>query len=59
MAQKIKVGMDLNGKITGILFTLGLGSCVGIALYDEQVKVAGLSHIMLPSSKMIKNNQKS
>ena len=36
---------------------MGLGSCVGIALYDAQVKVAGLSHIMLPSSKQIKNNQ--
>lgn len=59
MAERIKVGMaDLNVvKSPGILFTLGLGSCVGIALYDEHVKVAGLSHIMLPSSKMIKNNQ--
>ncbi|NLN41711.1 MAG: chemotaxis protein CheD [Clostridiales bacterium] len=59
MIERIKVGMaDLNVvKSPGILVTLGLGSCVGIALYDEHVKVAGLSHIMLPSSKMIKNNQ--
>lgn len=54
----VKVGMaDLNTiKAPGILTTLGLGSCVGIALYDEANKIAGLVHIMLPSSKDIKNN---
>ncbi len=29
--------------------TLGLGSCIGITLYDPQVKIGGLVHIMLPS----------
>ena len=29
--------------------TLGLGSCIGITLYDSQAKVGGLVHIMLPS----------
>ncbi|MCL1844015.1 MAG: chemotaxis protein CheD [Defluviitaleaceae bacterium] len=55
----IVVGMaDLNvTKSPGILTTLGLGSCVGIALYDAQAKVAGLAHIMLPDSKAIHNNQ--
>lgn len=56
--EVIKVGMaDLNIiKAPGILTTLGLGSCVGIALYDKQSKIAGLAHIMLPSSEEIKNN---
>lgn len=55
----IKVGMaDLNVvKDSGILTTLGLGSCVGIGLYDKYSKIAGLAHIMLPSSKEIKNNE--
>ena len=41
----IKVGMaDLNIiKAPGILTTLGLGSCVGIALYDKHNKIAELS----------------
>ncbi|NLK20785.1 MAG: chemotaxis protein CheD [Epulopiscium sp.] len=54
----IKVGMaDLNTTIhPGILTTLGLGSCVGIALYDPVAKVGGLAHIMLPDSTQIKNN---
>ncbi len=55
----IKVGMaDLNViEAPGILTTLGLGSCVGIVLYDKNNKIAGLAHIMLPSSKEIKNNE--
>jgi chemotaxis protein CheD len=54
----IKVGMaDLNVvKLPDSLTTLGLGSCVGIGLYDKTNKIAGLAHIMLPSSKEIKNN---
>jgi len=54
----IVVGMaDLNvAKVPGALTTMGLGSCVGIALYDPTVKVAGLAHIMLPDSKAIHNN---
>lgn len=54
----VKVGMaDYKTiKSTGILTTLGLGSCVGIALYDRINRIAGLAHIMLPSSIEIKNN---
>lgn len=52
------VGMaDFNtARDEGVLVTLGLGSCVGIALYDPIVKIAGLAHAMLPDSKEIKNN---
>jgi len=56
--QIIKVGMaDLNvATFPDTLTTLGLGSCVGIALYDSKRKYAGLAHIMLPYSAQIKNN---
>lgn len=33
------------------IITLGLGSCVGLTLYDPNLKVGGLLHIMLPDSK--------
>lgn len=58
-SRVIKVGMaDLNiAKEPDILTTLGLGSCVGIALYDPIVKLGGLAHIMLPDSTQIKNNE--
>ncbi len=54
----IKVGMaDLNiAKCPDKLMTLGLGSCIGITLYDPAVKVGGMAHIMLPDSTQIKNN---
>lgn len=32
------------------LMALGLGSCVGVCAYDEQAKVAGLAHVVLPDS---------
>lgn len=58
MAELIKVGMaDLNTAFCpGVLTTLGLGSCVGICLYDTYSKISGLVHIMLPDSSQIKNN---
>lgn len=40
------------------IITLGLGSCVGITLYDPVVRVGGLLHIMLPSSKQFSNINK-
>ena len=36
--------------------TLGLGSCVGIAIRDPSTKIGGLAHIMLPDSTSIRNN---
>lgn len=32
-----------------VLQTVGLGSCVAIALYDASTKVGGLAHILLPT----------
>ncbi|SEI41980.1 chemotaxis protein CheD [Lachnospiraceae bacterium A10] len=58
MGQMIKVGMaDLKiCKAPDNLTTLGLGSCIGIAMYDPSTKISGLAHIMLPDSTQIKNN---
>ncbi|MFQ9933457.1 MAG: chemotaxis protein CheD [Lachnospiraceae bacterium] len=58
MGEVIKVGMaDLKVcQYPDSLTTLGLGSCVGVALYDSRTKVTGLAHIMLPDSTAIKNN---
>ncbi|WP_146552106.1 chemotaxis protein CheD [Rummeliibacillus sp. SL167] len=50
----IKVGiaqMDI-AKSPNSIRTSGLGSCVGVILYDESKKVAGLVHVMLPDSKL-------
>lgn len=59
MGTTVKVGMaDLNlCKSPDMITTLGLGSCIGIALYDPVKKIGGLVHIMLPDSTQMKNNQ--
>jgi chemotaxis protein CheD len=58
MKTVIKVGMaDLKvAKSPDILTTLGLGSCIGLTLYDPVAKVGGLVHYMLPDSTKLKNN---
>lgn len=57
MSRTVTVGIsDLNVvKAPDILVTYALGSCVGICLYDSVTKIAGLSHIMLPSSELNKD----
>ena len=57
MSNTVTVGIsDMNVvKAPDVLVTFALGSCVGICLYDPAVKIAGLSHIMLPSSAQMSN----
>lgn len=54
----VKVGMaDLNIALDGqVLKTTGLGSCVGLTLFDEKSKVAGMAHVMLPSSDIARES---
>lgn len=59
MGDNIVIGMaDLKAvKAPTSLTTIGLGSCVGICLYDNKVKVIGMAHAMLPDSTKIINNE--
>lgn len=52
MARVVQVGMaDYKVAISpNTLMTAGLGSCVGVCLWDPVTKIGGLAHIMLPSS---------
>ena len=61
MSEVIKVGMaDLKTCVSpdGVT-TLGLGSCVGIAIRDPATKIGGLAHIMSPDSKAMRNSQQN
>ncbi|MFD0587561.1 chemotaxis protein CheD [Paenibacillus sp. GCM10027627] len=55
----VKVGMaDLNVATGGaVLKTTGLGSCVGLTLYDPASKIAGMAHVMLPTSSIARESQ--
>jgi chemotaxis protein CheD len=59
MSELIKVGMaDYKvGVSPNSLISYGLGSCVGIALYDSVTKVGGLAHIMLPDSTQARSTE--
>ncbi|WP_313891243.1 chemotaxis protein CheD [Psychrobacillus sp.] len=52
--QVVKVGIaDMNiAKTPNTIRTSGLGSCVGVVLYDERSKIAGMIHVMLPDSSL-------
>ena len=58
MEAIVKVSMgdfktcEPSQKIT----TIGLGSCVGVVLYDTTTKKCGMLHAMLPDSTRIRNN---
>ncbi|GAA0365234.1 chemotaxis protein CheD [Bacillus horti] len=56
VATVVTVGIaDVNiAQNPNKIRTAGLGSCVGVCLYDPVVKLAGLAHIMLPSSDIAK-----
>ena len=52
--QIVKVGIaDMNiAKAPDKIRTSGLGSCVGIVLYDERSTTVGMVHVMLPDSTL-------
>lgn len=51
--RSVKVKMAEYGvvKAPDQLITIGLGSCVGITLYDKYKKIGGMVHIMLPENR--------
>lgn len=55
--NEVRVGIADYSIISapGSIITMGLGSCIGIALYDRTKKIAGLVNIMLPDSTQFKS----
>ncbi|MGH7717433.1 MAG: chemotaxis protein CheD [Gemmatimonadaceae bacterium] len=49
---RVKVAECAVGQGEMVLSTVGLGSCVAIALFDAQTRVGGLAHILLPSETL-------
>jgi len=47
----VRMGELAASAVAGdVLVSLGLGSCIGLALLDRRLGVAGLAHVVLPSS---------
>jgi chemotaxis protein CheD len=54
MIEQIRVNVAAYAVARGdaVISTLGLGSCVAIAVHDRGSAVGGLAHILLPSESM-------
>ena len=60
--KKVVIGiseMEVSNKPEDVLITYSLGSCLGVAVYDPEIKVAGMIHCMLPLSKIDPNKAKN
>ena len=44
--------MKLSKNAGDIIVTHALGSCIGIAIHDPDIKVGGILHYMLPKSSI-------
>nr|WP_320190581.1 chemotaxis protein CheD [uncultured Desulfobacter sp.] len=42
--------MKVSNRTGDTIVTYSLGSCIGLAIYDPQIKVGGMLHYMLPNS---------
>ena len=40
-----------------VLVTVGLGSCVAVALHDREARVGGLAHVLLPSPALSRSEE--
>ena len=49
---RVKVADAAVAQGDTVLSTIGLGSCVAIALHDPRLRVGGLAHILLPSEML-------
>jgi len=56
-SEPIKIGIaELKTAYSpATLLTAGLGSCIGLCLWDPKIKLGGIVHIMLPDSTLGRN----
>jgi chemotaxis protein CheD len=50
--HKVKVADWAAGRGDDLIVTIGLGSCVAIALHDPETRIGALAHILLPHESM-------
>jgi chemotaxis protein CheD len=54
---RVRIADHAVAKGDGVVVTLGLGSCVAIALHDAAYDVGGLAHVLLPSREMSRDTE--
>jgi chemotaxis protein CheD len=48
--QRVRIAHHAVKRGSGLLVTVGLGSCVAIALHDPMARVGALAHVLLPEA---------
>ncbi|MBV0924278.1 chemotaxis protein CheD [Halomicroarcula limicola] len=59
--ERVKIGIAEYQVTTdsAVLTTSGLGSCIGVAIYDELSGAAGLVHVMLPTAEDVEGGNRA
>lgn len=57
--QHVRIANIAVARGSGRLVTIGLGSCVAIALHDPRFRVAGLAHVLLPDPSVARDTSNS
>lgn len=47
-ARAVRMGELAVAREDEVLAAIGLGSCIGVALFDPEARLAGLAHVLLP-----------
>ena len=55
MKHSVGIAMMKVAEAPDQMYCLGLGSCVGVAIYDPITRIAGLIHVLLPSMREFEN----
>jgi chemotaxis protein CheD len=45
---QVRIGEVSVARHAAVLCSVGIGSCVAVAMYDSRTRTAGLAHVMLP-----------
>jgi len=53
--EPVTIGEAKVGGADTVLYTLGLGSCVAIVLWDADRRIGGLAHALLPDPRASRN----
>ncbi len=54
---RVKVADFAVARGQGVISTIGLGSCVAIAIYDKQTRIGGMAHVLLPSEGLSRDKE--
>ncbi|MBN2704202.1 MAG: chemotaxis protein CheD [Pontiellaceae bacterium] len=61
LESRLTVGVSdakVSRSSSDVIVTYSLGSCIGVCIYDERIKLGGMLHFQLPDSKLDENKAK-